>query len=47
LIIRCHICDTDADLPYDPITQTFEPCSACQEVVDEALAEFEDEEEPE
>lgn len=42
--MRCHICDTDvADLPYNTNTKTFEPCSACQEVIDETVAEFEEE----
>lgn len=44
--MRCNICDTDdTDLPFDNITLIFGPCSACQDMIDETVAEYDENEE--
>lgn len=44
--MRCAICDhDDSDLPLSVNTLIFGPCSACQDVIDETVAEYEEDEE--
>jgi hypothetical protein len=43
--VRCYICDRDDDLiTFDKITQSYSPCTVCQEVINECLETFEEEE---
>ncbi len=44
--MRCSICDfDDNDLPFDLVTLTFGPCSACQDAIDETVADYNEDDE--
>jgi hypothetical protein len=43
--VRCYICDRDDDLiTFDKTTQSYSPCTVCQEAINECLETFEEEE---
>jgi cytidine deaminase len=44
--MHCDICDRDHEsVTFDASKREFTPCNVCQEVIDETLAEFEDQDE--
>lgn len=46
--MRCHICDQPLDNPrLDPRDGSYQPCTTCQEHIDDALSDFEEEQEEE
>lgn len=42
--MHCFICDREDDLiTFDKLTQSFSPCTDCQEAITECLEDFEEE----
>ncbi len=47
-MLKCDICDHEDDLiSYDRQTGTFSPCGTCQAVIDDCIAGYGPEPEPE